>query len=207
MSNKRSISESNDQESGSKRSKIDIIDLTDDVAQENCPYGEKCYRKNPDHFKHFSHPHQLEIRNQSEVLESKSFYYLTKVAGLPQANNPKYSIGISEILSLNADEFIQSAQFNYCVDIQWLIDQYPDKNQDKPLHIIHGSEGPGEVELKKDASPYPQIKLIRAKLTIPYGTHHTKMMFLLYKNGLRVVIHTANLIHQDWHQKTQGYSI
>lgn len=32
-----------------------------------------------------------------------------------------------------------------------------------------------------------------------------KMMFLLYDAGLRVVIHTANLIERDWHQKTQGW--
>ena len=30
------------------------------------------------------------------------------------------------------------------------------------------------------------------------------MMLLLYDTGLRIVIHTSNLIHQDWHQKTQG---
>jgi tyrosyl-DNA phosphodiesterase-1 len=30
------------------------------------------------------------------------------------------------------------------------------------------------------------------------------MMFLLYKNGMRVVIHTANLIPGDWEQKTEG---
>ena len=29
-------------------------------------------------------------------------------------------------------------------------------------------------------------------------------MLLLYEEGLRVVIHTANLIRADWHQKTQG---
>lgn len=29
-------------------------------------------------------------------------------------------------------------------------------------------------------------------------------MLLLYEEGLRVVIHTSNLIHEDWHQKTQG---
>ena len=29
-------------------------------------------------------------------------------------------------------------------------------------------------------------------------------MLLLYEEGLRVVIHTANLICADWHQKTQG---
>jgi len=32
-----------------------------------------------------------------------------------------------------------------------------------------------------------------------------KMMLLLYEAGLRVVIHTSNIIHNDWHQKTQGY--
>lgn len=29
-------------------------------------------------------------------------------------------------------------------------------------------------------------------------------MLLEYMDGLRVVIHTANLIHGDWFQKTQG---
>jgi hypothetical protein len=29
-------------------------------------------------------------------------------------------------------------------------------------------------------------------------------MLLLYSEGLRVVIHTANLIEGDWDQKTQG---
>lgn len=29
-------------------------------------------------------------------------------------------------------------------------------------------------------------------------------MFLVYPRGLRVVIHTANLIHVDWNNKSQG---
>ena len=33
------------------------------------------------------------------------------------------------------------------------------------------------------------------------------MMFLLYNHGIRIVIHTANLIEQDWKQKTQGYVV
>jgi len=32
----------------------------------------------------------------------------------------------------------------------------------------------------------------------------SKMMLLQYNNGLRVVIHTANLVEGDWAQKTQG---
>ncbi|XP_057293375.1 uncharacterized protein LOC130621998 isoform X2 [Hydractinia symbiolongicarpus] len=46
--------------------------------------------------------------------------------------------------------------------------------------------------------------LVAARLPIPYGTHHTKMMLLLYTNGLRIVIHTATLVENDWFQKTQG---
>ena len=30
-------------------------------------------------------------------------------------------------------------------------------------------------------------------------------MLLHYTNGIRVVIHTANLIEEDWSQKTQGF--
>ena len=65
----------------------------------------------------------------------------------------------------------------------------------------------------------------QAKLEIMFGTHHrfvilclvfqlymimslltcSKMMFLLYTNGMRVVIHTANLVAKDWDRKTQGY--
>ena len=33
---------------------------------------------------------------------------------------------------------------------------------------------------------------------------YSKMMLLSYDEGLRVVIHTANLIQKDWDQKTQG---
>jgi hypothetical protein len=46
---------------------------------------------------------------------------------------------------------------------------------------------------------------LKAKLESAYGTHHTKMMLLLYTTGMRIVVHTANLIEKDWHQKTQGY--
>jgi len=35
----------------------------------------------------------------------------------------------------------------------------------------------------------------------------SKMMLLLYDDGLRVVIHTANLVDGDWAKKTQGYDL
>ena len=35
----------------------------------------------------------------------------------------------------------------------------------------------------------------------------SKMMLLEYREGMRVIIHTANLIHKDWDQKTQGENV
>lgn len=29
-------------------------------------------------------------------------------------------------------------------------------------------------------------------------------MFLVYPTGIRIIVHTANLIHVDWNNKTQG---
>ena len=102
---------------------------------------------------------------------------------------------------MNKDEFIESAQFNYLHDLEWLIEQYPNENKDKPLTIINGNAF--DDNYKRMSEVRTGLKFIRAKLEA-YGTHHTKMMFLVYKSGMRVVIHTSNMIAQDWNQKTQG---
>lgn len=55
------------------------------------------------------------------------------------------------------------------------------------------------------AKKYPTVKLFRPDLPIPYGTHHTKMMILVYKDQtMRIVVHTANLRPSDWGLKTQA---
>lgn len=38
----------------------------------------------------------------------------------------------------------------------------------------------------------------------PYGTHHSKAFLLQYSTGLRVIIHTANLLYCDTNNKSQG---
>ncbi|XP_064148925.1 tyrosyl-DNA phosphodiesterase 1 isoform X2 [Loxodonta africana] len=78
------------------------------------------------------------------------------------------------------------------------------KLRNKPILLVHGDKREAKAHLHAEAKPYENISLCQAKLDIAFGTHHTKMMLLLYEEGLRVVIHTANLIHADWHQKTQG---
>ncbi|XP_007942718.1 tyrosyl-DNA phosphodiesterase 1 [Orycteropus afer afer] len=130
-------------------------------------------------------------------------FYLTRVSGI----KAKYNSGalhIKDILSPLFGTLVSSAQFNYCFDVHWLVRQYPPEFRNKPILLVHGDKREAKAHLHAEAKPYENVSLCQAKLDIAFGTHHTKMMLLLYEEGLRVVIHTANLIHADWHQKTQG---
>ncbi|XP_071961744.1 tyrosyl-DNA phosphodiesterase 1-like isoform X2 [Antedon mediterranea] len=130
-------------------------------------------------------------------------FLMSKVTGIsPKFNNK--AVDISEILSPAMGELEASVQFNYCHDISWLMRQYHPKFRSKPLLLVHGEKQDSKNALHEEASAYPNIRLCQARLEIMYGTHHSKMMILLYQDGLRVVIHTANLVESDWHQKSQG---
>ncbi|XP_025935218.1 tyrosyl-DNA phosphodiesterase 1 isoform X8 [Apteryx rowi] len=130
-------------------------------------------------------------------------FFLTKVRGIKQNYNSG-ALHIKDILSPLFGTLLSSAQFNYCIDVEWLVRQYPQEFRKKPLLIVHGEKRESKAELLAQARPYENISFCQAKLDIAFGTHHTKMMLLLYEEGLRVVIHTSNLIAEDWHQKTQG---
>ncbi|XP_019407940.1 PREDICTED: tyrosyl-DNA phosphodiesterase 1 isoform X1 [Crocodylus porosus] len=130
-------------------------------------------------------------------------FFLTKVKGIKSKYNSG-ALHIKDILSPLFGTLVSSAQFNYCIDVGWLIRQYPQEFRKKPLLIIHGEKRESKAELIAQARPYENVSLCQAKLDIAFGTHHTKMMLLLYEEGLRVVIHTSNLIADDWYQKTQG---
>ncbi|KAM9380907.1 tyrosyl-DNA phosphodiesterase 1 [Phaethornis superciliosus] len=130
-------------------------------------------------------------------------FFLTKVSGIERRYNTG-ALHIKDILSPLFGTLVSSAQFNYCIDVGWLVRQYPQEFRKKPLLIVHGEKRESKAELLAQARPYENISFCQAKLDIAFGTHHTKMMLLLYEEGLRVVIHTSNLIAEDWHQKTQG---
>jgi hypothetical protein len=64
-----------------------------------------------------------------------------------------------EILLKDKEEFVESAQFNYMHDIEWLIDQYPVESQNKPLMIVHGDKN--DAHLKQWQGVYPNITLVK----------------------------------------------
>ncbi|KAL3873296.1 hypothetical protein ACJMK2_036432 [Sinanodonta woodiana] len=131
-------------------------------------------------------------------------FFLTKVAGIADKYNSTLALDIKDILSADMGNLVASCQFNYMFDIPWLVQQYPKEFRSKPLLIVHGEQGPSKTTLEAEAIDYSNVRFCQAKLEMLFGTHHTKMMLLQYDTGMRVVIHTSNLIKQDWHQKTQG---
>lgn len=134
-------------------------------------------------------------------------YLLSTVTGLPDQFNyhhpstPIGSLHIRDILSEKFGPLIETAQFNYCINVAWFLEQLPSEKRKIPILFVHGDRGADYSDINKDS--HPNIKTCKVDLP-PYGTHHTKMMLLRYHEGLRIVIHTCNLVAKDWHQKTQG---
>ncbi|XP_038607679.1 tyrosyl-DNA phosphodiesterase 1 [Tachyglossus aculeatus] len=181
------------------------------------PKEEKCSPQEPSFHstKHDQPPISRDLKEENESTDETQDswdlmdkgnpfrFYLTKVKGIM----PKYNSGalhIRDILSPLFGTIVSSAQFNYCFDVDWLVKQYPPEFRNKPVLLVHGDKREAKARLHEQAKPYENISLCQAKLDIAFGTHHTKMMLLLYEEGMRVVIHTSNLIHDDWYQKTQG---
>ncbi|KAH9592372.1 tyrosyl-DNA phosphodiesterase 1 [Schistosoma haematobium] len=180
-----------------------------------CKYGRTCYRKNPQHFGEFYHPdHEVLVghhttnsnstKDSEDVSTNENFYgiYLFRVSGVKYGRIP--TITLKEILNSSDDELVSSIQFNYMFDIPWLREQYPERFRSLPLTIVHGFQGKMKKSLDESAGNYSNIRICQAHIRLPYGTHHTKMMMLKYKDGLKIIIHTANMISDDWDRRTQG---
>ena len=79
------------------------------------------------------------------------------------------------------------------------------------MFVAHGMNYPGAPEggwawyiRRTYASSKKHLSIVMPPLPIPYGTHHTKMFVLVYADGgVRVVVHSANLISVDLENKAQ----
>ncbi|OVA11144.1 Tyrosyl-DNA phosphodiesterase [Macleaya cordata] len=127
-----------------------------------------------------------------------SVFRLLRVQGLPSWANSS-SVSIGDVIQGNV---LMAVLSNYMVDMDWLISACPILSTIPRVLVIHG-EGDGTLNHLEKNKPANWV-LHKPPLPIAYGTHHSKAMFLVYPQGLRVVIHTANLIHVDWNNKSQG---
>ncbi|KAL2244896.1 UNVERIFIED_CONTAM: Tyrosyl-DNA phosphodiesterase 1 [Sesamum indicum] len=127
-----------------------------------------------------------------------STFRLLRVKELPEWANTN-AVSISDVIQ---GDVLIAILSNYMVDTDWLLSACPILRRVPHVLVIHG-EGDGTLEYMKRNKPSNWI-LHKPPLPISYGTHHSKAMLLVYPRGLRVIIHTANLIYVDWNNKTQG---
>ncbi|CAH2072705.1 unnamed protein product [Thlaspi arvense] len=127
-----------------------------------------------------------------------STFRLMNVNGLPDWANTS-CVSINDVIE---GDVVAAILSNYMVDVDWLVSACPKLASIPQVMVIHG-EGDGRQECIQRKKPANWI-LHKPRLPISFGTHHSKAIFLVYPRGVRVVVHTANLIHVDWNNKSQG---
>ncbi|XP_068238033.1 probable tyrosyl-DNA phosphodiesterase [Palaemon carinicauda] len=140
-------------------------------------------------------------RSFSTRLKASAPYnlFLNKTYSVKSTHEDPLALVFPDILNPKLGEIVESAQLNFMVDLTFLMDNYRACKVDKkPLLVMYG-------QMEGNPNDYDKVTCTKVNLPFQYGTHHTKMMLLQYTNGLRVVIHTANLVPDDWEEKTQGY--
>ncbi|XP_062189182.1 tyrosyl-DNA phosphodiesterase 1 isoform X2 [Phragmites australis] len=125
-------------------------------------------------------------------------FRLMRVQGLPSWANTS-SVTVQDVIQ---GEVLLAVLSDYMVDIDWLLTACPSLRRVPHVLVIHGEDG-ASLELLKKLKPANWI-LHKPPLPISFGTHHSKAMLLVYPQGIRVVVHTANMIYVDWNNKSQG---
>jgi hypothetical protein len=75
--------------------------------------------------------------------------------------------------------------------------------------VVHGERGANSLMISEQAAAAgltsPRFAAHAPPLPITFGTHHSKAFLLGYRHGgLRLIVHTANLMYPDCNNKTQG---
>lgn len=125
-------------------------------------------------------------------------FQLLRVQGLPNWANA----GCLSVRDVIKGDVLFAMLSDYMVDLEWLLSACPLLKRVPRVVVIHGESG-GSLERLK-AGKLPGWSLHKPPLPLSYGTHHSKFMLLIYPTGVRVIVHTANMIYVDWNNKTQG---
>ncbi|KAJ3670391.1 hypothetical protein LUZ60_010715 [Juncus effusus] len=124
-------------------------------------------------------------------------FRLIKVQSLPSSANSS-SVTIQDIIE---GDVVVAVLSNYMVDLDWLLSACPNLKNIPHVLVVHGESNSSFDHLKYLLKNWVFHK---PPLPISYGTHHSKALLLIYPSGIRIAIHTANYIHIDWNNKTQG---
>ncbi|QNP97702.1 YALIA101S14e00936g1_1 [Yarrowia lipolytica] len=136
---------------------------------------------------------------------------LTAITALPDEENTG-SVHLKDLIGSPHLEAMW--QFNFMIDLAFVLDNIHKNAMSniKCRFVMGDFSGEKIAAFRAQAKSLPiadNIEVGRAKLSNLFATHHTKMMVLFFKEdkgerSAQVVIHTANMIHHDWDNMTQG---
>lgn len=133
-------------------------------------------------------------------------FRLISTRDLPSSRNTE-TVSIGDILG---NPLLKEAWvFNFCFDVDWLMAHLdPDVRSLVKVKIVHGSwkkEDTNRIRIEEACGRWPNVEAVTAYLPDPFGTHHSKMFVLFtHDDQAQVIIHTANMLHQDWTNMTQA---
>ncbi|QDZ25463.1 tyrosyl-DNA phosphodiesterase [Chloropicon primus] len=101
---------------------------------------------------------------------------------------------------------------NYLLDADFLIENFPDVVRAPELIVAYDERNAQSKCIKERLvkergwmdQDRSRLVLHAPPLPIPYGTHHSKFFILFFRDKMRLIITTANLIEKDCCYKTQG---
>ncbi|KAG9886336.1 phospholipase D/nuclease, partial [Aureobasidium melanogenum] len=146
-----------------------------------------------------------EKQHEKSTTTQPSPFQLTRIRDLPASANVD-TVTLSDILG---DPMIKEQwQFNFLLDIDFIMSHFDedvrDTVQTKIIHGFHKQNDPSRLNLEATAEKYPNVETMHIWLPA-FGTHHSKMMILMrHDDTVQVIIHTANMISQDWTNLTQA---
>jgi tyrosyl-DNA phosphodiesterase-1 len=143
-------------------------------------------------------------QDQHTITEPSPFQ-LTKIRDLPDSSNVD-TVRLSDIL--RNPMIKEQWQFNFLHDIDFIMSHLDkdvrDTVQTKIIHGFHDKNSLSRINLEAMAKKYPNVQALHTWIPA-YGTHHSKMMVLLrHDDTAQVIIHTANMIDQDWTNLSQA---
>ncbi|XP_018347771.1 PREDICTED: probable tyrosyl-DNA phosphodiesterase [Trachymyrmex septentrionalis] len=125
--------------------------------------------------------------------------FFTRVENSKKTHNQRFSITFSEILDRSLGKIVNSLHLTFAVNVGWLSLQYLLAGQRTDMTILYKHRiCLCQEELSKN------ITIIKVDGQHEFSSHHTNIMILQYRNGIRVIVSTAALYSDDWKNRTQG---
>lgn len=158
----------------------DVVDLTGDEDVEDAPNGV------------------VKRVKLTPVEQSILPFQLLRTRGIPSKfNDPQLGLGFDMEKAVAGDirfAFIS----NYLIDPVFLVSTFPDLLFCDTVIVAHGMKDPSQHEMLRRSltSALAGVDVsVNSPPVPPYGTHHSKLFFLQYERGIRIIIHTANLVY------------